>query len=78
MVGKNYRLQDIQLSKTHRRDPGRANAYPPGHHPSAAESAEPTAADLVPPAARPTGAVLVENTGLEPVTSWLQTKRSPS
>ena len=26
----------------------------------------------------PTGPYLVENTGLEPVTSWLQTRRSPS
>jgi hypothetical protein len=40
VVGKNYRLQDIQLSK----------------NPN----------------------TLVENTGLEPVTSWLQTRRSPS
>jgi hypothetical protein len=39
VVGKNYRLQDIQLSKSR------------------------------------TG---LENTGLEPVTSWLQTRRSPS
>ena len=31
-----------------------------------------------PAASRPAGAVLVENTGLEPVTSWLQTRRSPS
>ena len=40
---KNYRLQDIQLSKN-----------------------------------RSLAAKLVENTGLEPVTSWLQTRRSPS
>jgi hypothetical protein len=40
VVGKNYRLQDIQLSKSRYK--------------------------------------LVENTGLEPVTSWLQTRRSPS
>ena len=39
VVGKNYRLQDIQLSKSRR---------------------------------------VLENTGLEPVTSWLQTRRSPS
>jgi hypothetical protein len=42
VVGKNYRLQDIQLSKSR------------------------------------TCENLVENTGLEPVTSWLQTRRSPS
>ena len=44
---KNYRLQDIQLSKS----AGRL---------------------------RVTCQTLVENTGLEPVTSWLQTRRSPS
>ena len=49
-----------------------------GRRPSP-NSAEPTAADLVSAGRRaPAGAVLVENTGLEPVTSWLQTKRSPS
>ena len=40
---------------------------------------KPTATDLVsagPP--RLARAVLVENTGIEPVTSWLQTRRSPS
>ena len=77
MVGKNYRLQDIQLSKNRRMEPGRESRLP-GRRPSP-NSAEPSAADLVPPARRaPAGAVLVENTGLEPVTSWLQTKRSPS
>jgi len=49
---KNYRLQDIQLSK---------NPLPPGSFSRA-----------------PTWRNLVENTGLEPVTSWLQTRRSPS
>ena len=47
VVGKNYRLQNIQLSKTR---PSRSDGP----------------------------AKLVENTGLEPVTSWLQTRRSPS
>jgi hypothetical protein len=47
---KNYRLQDIQLSKS--QESGRT--YPI------------------------TRSNLVENTGLEPVTSWLQTRRSPS
>ena len=46
---KNYRLQDIQLSKS------RLRAH-----------------------ARTALKFLVENTGLEPVTSWLQTRRSPS
>ena len=47
-IEKNYRLQDIQLSK----------------------SGELALASLA--------KTLVENTGLEPVTSWLQTRRSPS
>ncbi len=51
---KNYRLQDIQLSKTAARLPAR---HPPD------ETGRKT---------------VVENTGLEPVTSWLQTRRSPS
>ena len=51
---KNYRLQDIQLSKS---------------------SVAPFGTDEVCPKADQT---LVENTGLEPVTSWLQTRRSPS
>jgi hypothetical protein len=45
---KNYRLQDIQLSK------------------------------ISPRAGAQRFKVVVENTGLEPVTSWLQTRRSPS
>jgi hypothetical protein len=32
----------------------------------------------LPPEARASGRRVVENTGLEPVTSWLQTRRSPS
>jgi len=52
---KNYRLQNIQLSKT------RTGALPPQ-------------SKLAPPPKRR----LVENTGIEPVTSWLQTRRSPS
>ena len=47
VVCKNYRLQNIQLSKMAHR-----TAMNPKN--------------------------LVENTGLEPVTSWLQTRRSPS
>jgi hypothetical protein len=50
---KNYRLQDIQLSKI-------------------------VAVGRLKPAATTMFKVVVENTGLEPVTSWLQTRRSPS
>ena len=57
MFEKNYRLQDIQLSKIRR-------AFRLGETRSRriATSCQ----------------SLVENTGLEPVTSWLQTRRSPS
>jgi hypothetical protein len=58
MFEKNYRLQDIQLSKNRRR----AHALPAWESPHIAFSAQ----------------NMVENTGLEPVTSWLQTRRSPS
>ena len=58
MFEKNYRLQDIQLSKNRRR----ARALPAWESPLIAFSAQ----------------IVVENTGLEPVTSWLQTRRSPS
>jgi hypothetical protein len=50
---KNYRLQDIQLSKSSLK------------------------ADLKIGSPKQFK-VVVENTGLEPVTSWLQTRRSPS
>ena len=56
-IGKNYRLQDIQLSKN----------TPKTRRPFGSPAA------LQPPAK-----FMVENTGLEPVTSWLQTRRSPS
>ena len=58
---KNYRLQDIQLSK---------NAW------LTAFGREPR--NLLPAFVTTGGRRLVENTGLEPVTSWLQTRRSPS
>jgi hypothetical protein len=51
---KNYRLQDIQLSK------------------NSSEFHVPGSVFQVPETN------VVENTGLEPVTSWLQTRRSPS
>jgi hypothetical protein len=46
---KNYRLQDIQLSKIVELHRAKFKLQ-----------------------------IVVENTGLEPVTSWLQTRRSPS
>jgi hypothetical protein len=58
MFEKNYRLQDIQLSKIRLR-----------------------AARFGETRLRLLAALIqnvVENTGLEPVTSWLQTRRSPS
>jgi hypothetical protein len=72
VVGKNYRLQDIQLSKSQTLVQPivvAATVYstiraPPG----ASRTAKPT----------PKRLSKVENTGLEPVTSWLQTRRSPS
>jgi hypothetical protein len=57
VIEKNYRLQDIQLSKN-----------PPPPLRGFGEASRP----------RATHQVVVENTGLEPVTSWLQTRRSPS
>ena len=47
---KNYRLQDIQLSKNFELHTAQVHNFK----------------------------IVVENTGLEPVTSWLQTRRSPS
>src|SRR5258705_13579177 len=49
VLEKNYRLQDIQLSKNFELQTAKFKLH-----------------------------VVVENTGLEPVTSWLQTRRSPS
>jgi hypothetical protein len=60
VVGKNYRLQDIQLSKIIR-----------GKNPSDTVGG----LGISPPDPLTKG---MENTGLEPVTSWLQTRRSPS
>jgi hypothetical protein len=66
---KNYRLQDIQLSKI----AGSLTRHPLKLHREPALSRfanrEPALAGLPD---------MVENTGLEPVTSWLQTRRSPS
>jgi hypothetical protein len=53
VVEKNYRLQDIQLSKIVAVHESRSATH-----------------EISP--------IVVENTGLEPVTSWLQTRRSPS
>ena len=78
VVGKNYRLQDIQLSKNRvKRQP--APELPADGRPLARPL---PSTSILPAAARfrvgSGGKNLVENTGLEPVTSWLQTRRSPS
>ena len=69
-IGKNYRLQDIQLSKN------LVNfSVDVRGHPRQPQNSR------VAPARLPRSTIslnLVENTGLEPVTSWLQTRRSPS
>src|SRR6188508_3424290 len=99
---KNYRLQDIQLSKffcarlrsrwlTHSRGPKAplrsfaVVASPPcGLAWQPLEDIELPADFLSLPGRSPrrrgsfSQRRLVENTGLEPVTSWLQTRRSPS
>ena len=72
---ENYRLQDIQLSKNSQ-VPG---SYVPGSEFKLFIGRKRRSG--VWPVAKPREAVLpdmVENTGLEPVTSWLQTRRSPS
>ena len=93
---KNYRLQDIQLSKNSRgtsshRTPllahvrGPCRPTPFARAPSLSlrrhlSLAAPRWRGLPAEAAASAapGEGLVENTGLEPVTSWLQTRRSPS
>ena len=89
-IGRNYHLQDIQLSKI---SPG-DNALGHFRAPRAFSPETPFARSLAGPRCpapfarvetlfeRPAVVSglsnLVENTGLEPVTSWLQTRRSPS
>jgi hypothetical protein len=89
---KNYRLQDIQLSKiirgaSLRRTPQLVRSRGPLWTPLRSRGRLAFARRLGPrrpktldrPLAGPSsGRRLVENTGLEPVTSWLQTRRSPS
>jgi hypothetical protein len=75
--GKNYRLQDIQLRKNivKFREP---DFYDDHCRRKLARALAPVQAAN---RARFRGSpreTLVENTGLEPVTSWLQTRRSPS
>ena len=69
---KNYRLQNIQLSKNLKTccPPSSLRDFGATAFAFAARPAEPE-----PPFRRRR---LVENTGIEPVTSWLQTRRSPS
>ena len=85
VVGKNYRLQNIQLSKITDGSLARRDQCP-------APFARHITPRLARRAARPAALTrfrcspllhqlhryVVENTGLEPVTSWLQTRRSPS
>ena len=85
VVGKNYRLQDIQLSKNRVvRSPPLLSAGTPyptlTRHERAAEQNrfQSQPANRRPLTRGLQRQRLVENTGLEPVTSWLQTRRSPS
>ena len=83
---KNYRLQDIQLSKSAERiQPHSAShslslARGPAFAAFGSFGAQPSLGLPTVAHARvgKRERRLVENTGLEPVTSWLQTRRSPS
>ena len=88
---KNYRLQDIQLSKNPRYTASRfrelaRRAASLAKLLSVLEVRLPPSRDALrwrsrsglPSKARVSERGMVENTGLEPVTSWLQTRRSPS
>jgi hypothetical protein len=74
---KNYRLQDIQLSKNPPTLPLELRRGKPHKRPAnlVLVASQPKPRITRSPQARQR---LVENTGLEPVTSWLQTRRSPS
>ncbi len=79
VVGKNYRLQDIQLSKIPPRRPVAASArHARDSHRVACHFHRAGPAEASHQRRLKAGRNLVENTGLEPVTSWLQTRRSPS
>ena len=75
---KNYRLQDIQLSKSRRRRSRfpAAGARTGAKNPS--RTVRRTGRNRFGFRPAPNRTILVENTGLEPATSWLQTRRSPS
>ena len=81
VVEKNYRLQDIQLSKSPRlRD---LRSLRRGRLTLLCARQTSSTKRLIACLAEARSAKfrerrLVENTGLEPVTSWLQTRRSPS
>jgi hypothetical protein len=76
MWSKNYRLQIIQLSKNLGESLARAQqTCPPSRFALRRDSLRCFGACR---AVAPKGRRLVENTGIEPVTSWLQTRRSPS
>ena len=78
VVGKNYRLQDIQLSKISRLRPlrGLRRDKPPMVWRHVVITAPSFSGHAPPSLLRSYG--VVENTGLEPVTSCLQSRRSPS
>ena len=71
---KNYRLQDIQLSKIPPSSLARLRRGKPLTRLTDVVACPAEARSR----ASSGGRRLVENTGLEPVTSWLQTRRSPS
>ena len=85
---KNYRLQDIQLSKSYELSSlalgPRASRWLTSlagpHAPLRSFALPDDARRAIPnlPNAERWAIKIVENTGLEPVTSWLQTRRSPS
>ena len=64
---KNYRLQDILLSKSFPSYRARSRSQAQRGSTKTRGRSRPSRREGV-----------VENTGLEPVTSWLQTRRSPS
>jgi hypothetical protein len=88
---KNYRLQDIQLSKSLKGSRPLPQPFSLTRLRRAEQRLEARRSTVArcasmdnllqtcqPQLARTRQRRLVENTGLEPVTSWLQTRRSPS
>ena len=75
---KNYRLQDIQLSKNRLAIDARRHACAEKNYRLQDIQLSKTVTCLAAASVASCDEVVVENTGLEPVTSWLQTRRSPS